>query len=159
MTYHFVLAMFPMLIFLLTLLGQFITINTDQINHKVSQYIPDQSTADVVTKIFSSISDSANGVLSIGLILAIWSASNGMSAIININSFNVAYDVEDARNGIVLKILSVIYTLVLGIVFVVAIVLITLGPVISKFLVLLMLSLRYLVVFQIVPMVAFYPLV
>ena len=133
MTYHFVLAMFPMLIFLLTLLGQFITINTDQINHKVSQYIPDQSTADVVTKIFSSISDSANGgVLSIGLILAIWSASNGMSAIIN--SFNVAYDVEDARNGIVLKILSVIYTLVLGIVFVVAIVLITLGPVISKFL-------------------------
>lgn len=109
MTYHFVLAMFPMLIFLLTLLGQFITINTDQINQKVSQYVPDQSTADVITKIFSGISDSANGgVLSIGLILAIWSASNGMSAIIN--SFNVAYDVEDSRNGFVLKILSVIYT-------------------------------------------------
>ncbi|MEJ7488244.1 YhjD/YihY/BrkB family envelope integrity protein, partial [Staphylococcus pasteuri] len=51
-----------------------------------------------------------------------------------INSFNVAYDVEDSRNGFVLKILSVLYTLVLGIVFVVAIVLITLGPVISKFL-------------------------
>lgn len=133
MTYHFVLAMFPMLIFLLTLLGQFITINTDQINQKVSQYVPDQSTTDVITKIFSGISDSANGgVLSIGLILAIWSASNGMSAIIN--SFNVAYDVEDSRNGFVLKILSVLYTLVLGIVFVVAIVLITLGPVISKFL-------------------------
>ena len=66
------------------------------------------------------------------LILAIWSASNGMSAIIN--SFNVAYDVEDSRNGVVVKLLSILYTLVLGAVFVVAVVLITLGPVINKFL-------------------------
>ena len=70
--------------------------------------------------------------MSVGLILAIWSASNGMSAIIN--SFNVAYDVEDSRNGIVVKLLSILYTLVLGAVFVVAVVLITLGPVINKFL-------------------------
>ncbi|MDU1500216.1 MAG: hypothetical protein E6890_12575, partial [Staphylococcus epidermidis] len=35
MTYHFVLALFPMLIFLLTLLGQFITIDANQINQKV----------------------------------------------------------------------------------------------------------------------------
>ena len=70
--------------------------------------------------------------MSVGLILAIWSASNGMSAIIN--SFNVAYDVEDSRNGIVVKLLSILYTLVLGAVFVVAVVLITLGPVIYKFL-------------------------
>ena len=70
--------------------------------------------------------------MSVGLILAIWSASNGMSAIIN--SFNVAYDVEDSRNGVVVKLLSILYTLVLGAVFVVAVVLITLGPVINKFL-------------------------
>ena len=67
--------------------------------------------------------------MSVGLILAIWSASNGMSAIIN--SFNVAYDVEDSRNGVVVKLLSILYTLVLGAVFVVAVVLITLGPVIK----------------------------
>ena len=74
----------------------------------------------------------SGGILSVGLILAIWSASNGMSAIIN--SFNVAYDVEDSRNGVVVKLLSILYTLVLGAVFVVAVVLITLGPVINKFL-------------------------
>lgn len=133
MTYHFVLAMFPMLIFLLTLLGQFVKVSTKQINSKISQYVPDETTASTVTKIIGDISKhSSGGILSIGLILAIWSASNGMSAIIN--SFNVAYDVEDSRNGIILKLLSVLYTLVLGIVFVFAIVLITLGPVISKFL-------------------------
>ncbi len=47
------------------------------------------------------------------------------------NSFNVAYDVEDSRNGIVLKLLSVVFTVVMGVVFVVALALPTLGSVIS----------------------------
>lgn len=76
--------------------------------------------------------NSSGGLLSIGLILAIWSASNGMTAIMN--SFNVAYDVEDSRNGIVLKLLSVVFTVVMGVVFVVALALPTLGSVISHFL-------------------------
>lgn len=50
------------------------------------------------------------------------------------NSFNVAYDVEDSRNGIVLKLLSVVFTVVMGVVFVVALALPTLGSVISHFL-------------------------
>ncbi len=48
-----------------------------------------------------------------------------MTAIMN--SFNVAYDVEDSRNGIVLKLLSVVFTVVMGVVFVVALALPTLG--------------------------------
>ena len=54
-----------------------------------------------------------------------------MTAIMN--SFNVAYDVEDSRNGIVLKLLSVVFTVVMGVVFVVALALPTLGSVISHF--------------------------
>ena len=56
-----------------------------------------------------------------------------MTAIMN--SFNVAYDVEDNRNGILLKILSVIFTIVLGVVFLVgAMALPTMGSVIAHFL-------------------------
>ena len=92
--------------------------------------------AETSTLIKSVIGDitqnSSGGLLSIGLILAIWSASNGMTAIMN--SFNVAYDVEDSRNGIVLKLLSVVFTVVMGVVFVVALALPTLGSVISHFL-------------------------
>ncbi|MCD0823973.1 YihY/virulence factor BrkB family protein, partial [Staphylococcus aureus] len=87
--------------------------------------------AETSTLIKSVIGDitqnSSGGLLSIGLILAIWSASNGMTAIMN--SFNVAYDVEDSRNGIVLKLLSVVFTVVMGVVFVVALALPTLGSV------------------------------
>ena len=59
------------------------------------------------------------------MILAIWSASNGMTAIMN--SFNVAYDVEDARNPIVLKLLSILFTIVMAIVLAIALTLPTFG--------------------------------
>ena len=73
-------------------------------------------TSSLIKDVISDVTkNSSGGLLSIGLILAIWSASNGMTAIMN--SFNVAYDVEDNRNGILLKILSVIFTIVLGVVF------------------------------------------
>lgn len=124
MTYHFVLALFPMLIFLLTLLPLF-QIDPQQIKDLVSQNAPAE-TADFVTKIFKDITSNSSGsLLSVGLILAIWSASNGMTAIMN--SFNVAYDVEDARNPIVLKLLSILFTIVMAIVLAIALTLPTFG--------------------------------
>ncbi|HCY7618054.1 TPA: YihY/virulence factor BrkB family protein [Staphylococcus aureus] len=130
MTYHFVLAMFPMLLFLLTLLP-FFNIKQSQITNMLSNAPAETST--LIKSVIGDITqNSSGGLLSIGLILAIWSASNGMTAIMN--SFNVAYDVEDSRNGIVLKLLSVVFTVVMGVVFVVALALPTLGSVISHFL-------------------------
>ncbi|MDT2977238.1 YihY/virulence factor BrkB family protein [Staphylococcus argenteus] len=130
MTYHFVLAMFPMLIFLLTLLP-FFNISQSQITNMLSNAPADTST--LIKSVIGDITQNSSGsLLSIGLILAIWSASNGMTAIMN--SFNVAYDVEDRRNGIILKLLSVVFTIVMGVVFVVALALPTLGSVISHFL-------------------------
>lgn len=130
MTYHFVLAMFPMLLFLLTLLP-FFNIKQSQITNMLSNAPAETST--LIKSVIGDITqNSSGGLLSIGLILAIWSASNGMTAIMN--SFNVAYDVEDSRNGILLKLLSVVFTVVMGVVFVVALALPTLGSVISHFL-------------------------
>lgn len=117
MTYHFVLALFPMLIFMISLLPLF-QIDPQQIKDLVSQNAPSEA-GDIVATIFEDISKNASGgILSVGLILAIWSASNGMTAIMN--SFNVAYDVEDARNPILLKILSVVFTIVMALVVAVA---------------------------------------
>lgn len=130
MTYHFVLAMFPMLIFLLTLLPLF-NLDQSQITGLLSNAPAD--TSSLIKDVISDVTkNSSGGLLSIGLILAIWSASNGMTAIMN--SFNVAYDVEDNRNGILLKILSVIFTIVLGVVFLLAMALPTMGSVIAHFL-------------------------
>lgn len=130
MTYHFVLALFPMLIFLLTLLPLF-NLDQKQITDLLSNAPAETST--IIKGVISDVTkNSSGGLLSVGLILAIWSASNGMTAIMN--SFNVAYDVEDSRNGILLKVLSVVFTVVLGVVFLAAMTLPTMGSVIADFL-------------------------
>ncbi|QNQ44928.1 YihY/virulence factor BrkB family protein [Staphylococcus warneri] len=130
MTYHFVLAMFPMLIFLLTLLP-FFNIEQSQITSMLSS-APSETSSIIKGVIGDVTKNSSGGLLSVGLILAIWSASNGMTAIMN--SFNVAYDVEDSRNGILLKLLSVLFTVVMGVVFAIAMALPTLGSAISHYL-------------------------
>ena len=122
MTYHFVLAMFPMLIFLLTLLPVF-NIDQSRITDMLSS-APSETSSIIKSVIGDVTKNSSGGLLSVGLILAIWSASNGMTAIMN--SFNVAYDVEDSRNGILLKLLSVVFTIVMGFVFLIAMALPTL---------------------------------
>ena len=70
MTYHFVLAMFPMLIFLLTLLPLF-NLDQSQITGLLSN-APD--TSSLIKGVISDVTkNSSGGLLSIGLILAIWS--------------------------------------------------------------------------------------
>lgn len=130
MTYHFVLAMFPMLIFILTLLPVF-NIDQSRITDMLSS-APSETSSIIKSVIGDVTKNSSGGLLSVGLILAIWSASNGMTAIMN--SFNVAYDVEDSRNGILLKLLSVVFTIVMGFVFLIAMALPTLGSAISHYL-------------------------
>ena len=50
--------------------------------------------------------NASGGLLSVGLILS-QAPSNGMTALMK--SFNVAYDVEDSRNFVVAKLLSVVF--------------------------------------------------
>ena len=69
MTYHFVLAMFPMLIFLLTLLPLF-NLDQSQITGLLSNAPAD--TSSLIKGVISDVTkNSSGGLLSIGLILAI----------------------------------------------------------------------------------------
>ncbi len=110
LAYYFMLAIFPLLIFLLTLVPLF---NIDQAT--ITGFIEDYAPAEIsgmLTGIINDVMSSSNGgLLSFGLIATLWSASNGMTALMN--AFNVAYDVEDNRNFVVAKGLSLIFTIVL----------------------------------------------
>ncbi|MHD0397332.1 YihY/virulence factor BrkB family protein [Staphylococcus simulans] len=120
LSYYFMLSLFPMLLFLLSLLPLF-RIDRNKIIDIIAKNAP-ASTADLLTGIIEDITKNASGsILSVGLILALWSASNGMTALMN--AFNVAYDVEDGRNGIVMKLVSVLFTVIMGAVFIAALIL------------------------------------
>lgn len=114
LSYYFLLALFPTLIFVLTLIPLF-QISPDTITNLISENAPGK-TAELITGIIDDVMQNANGGLfSFGLIAALWSASNGMTALMN--AFNVAYDVEDGRNAIVLKVMSVFFTIIMVVVF------------------------------------------
>lgn len=131
LAYYFLLSLFPMLIFLLTLIPLF-NIKQKTITDMISQHAPGD-TATLITGIVSDVMQSSSGgLLSFGLIAALWSASNGMTALMN--AFNVAYEVEDNRNGIVSKLLAVAFTVVMIIVFALALALPVFGGQLGNFL-------------------------
>lgn len=75
-------------------------------------------TMEVVEKnIINILSERNGGLLTFGFLGTIWSASNGMNAFIH--SMNIAYDVEETRNFIKARIISIVLTLGLVVAFIV----------------------------------------
>ncbi|GGB10355.1 YihY/virulence factor BrkB family protein [Macrococcus hajekii] len=110
LAYYFLLSLFPLLIFLLTLLPLF-KLKPETITDFIAGNAPGDS-ADTINTIISDVmANSSGGLLSFGLIAALWTASNGMTALMN--AFNVSYEVEDARNPVVAKLLSVLFTVIM----------------------------------------------
>ncbi|UBH12728.1 YihY/virulence factor BrkB family protein [Macrococcus armenti] len=131
LAYYFLLSLFPMLIFLLTLVPLF-KVSPETITNMIAKNAPGE-TAKMITDVITDVTSNANGgLLSFGLIAALWSASNGMTALMN--AFNVSYEVEDARNPVVAKLLSVLFTVIMVLVFGVALALPVFGEQIGNYL-------------------------
>ena len=131
LSYYFMLSLFPMLLFLLSIVP-YLGIKQSSIRSMIKEHVPQDYAPQVSSIIGDIMGNASGGILSVGLILALWSASNGMTALMN--SFNVAYDVEDSRNFTVSKLLSVVFTLALIVVLPLAIVLPTFGEQIGSLL-------------------------
>ena len=124
LAYYFMLSLFPLLIFLLTLIP-LMNIDQSTITNMIEQNAPGQ-TSELITGIIEDVmKNSGGGILSFGLLMTLWTASNGMTALMN--AFNVAYDVEDNRNAIVAKLLSVLFTVIMISVLLLSLVLIVFG--------------------------------
>jgi len=98
LSYYFLLALFPMLFFLTSLLGLIVGQNPqlqDALYSYLARVMPGDASS-LVTKTIHEITTQANGLkLAIGLITALWTASGGMSALGS--SLNAAYDVREGR--------------------------------------------------------------
>ncbi|TDM00749.1 YihY/virulence factor BrkB family protein [Macrococcus carouselicus] len=110
LAYYFLLSLFPLLIFLLTLLPLF-KLKPETITDFIAKSAPGD-TADTINTIITDVMANSNGgLLSFGLIAALWTASNGMTALMN--AFNVSYEIEDARSPLKAKLLSILFTIVM----------------------------------------------
>jgi membrane protein len=125
-SYQVFFSLFPFIIFLLALLGLLHLKPVFDFLLQQSKTVMPQSAFGMVQGITKQVQDQVSGgVMSIGVILALWSASSAVR--MAMHALNVAYDVEDRPAWKKLP-LSVLYTLILATLLIVAAALMFMGP-------------------------------
>ena len=131
LAYFFLLSLFPLLIFIFTLLP-YLHIPYHDILGSIREFAPPQ-TMELIEKNVNYVMNNRNGgLLSIGIIGTIWSASNGIHALVR--AFNKAYNVKESRSFIVSRGMAILLTLGMIFVFIVAVLLPIFGREIGVFL-------------------------
>jgi len=115
LSYFFLLALFPLLLFLITLLGYFAEAGS-QLRNSLVRYLATvmpASALDLVQRTIDEISrDRSGGKLSFGLLATLWAASNGMTAITE--TLNIAYDLQESRPWWKVRLVAIGLTIMLA---------------------------------------------
>lgn len=127
LTYRILLAIFPFLIVLLTLVG---ALDMEDFLNSLLAEARTALSPELYTQfenILEQVQQGAGGgVLSISLLLAIWAAAGGVRAVMH--AMNVAYDVEEERSLIRKYAASLLFTVGLAAIFLISLALMFLGP-------------------------------
>jgi len=128
LSYYFLLALFPLLLVLINLLGYLAQEGTALRNQLIA-YLAAVMPANAVTLVHTTldeISDSSgSGKLSLGLLAALWAASNGMGAVSQ--TLNTAYDVRETRSWWKVRLISVLLTVALAVLIISALAIVLYG--------------------------------
>lgn len=113
LAYGFLFAFFPFLIFLMTIVG-YSDITTNDIMNNLRLLIPAEAYT-LADRVISEVVRGKNGgLLSISLILTLWSASSGFNAVIK--GLNKAYNEDESRGIIKVQLISLAFTFAMVIV-------------------------------------------
>src|SRR5699024_8929006 len=106
--YYYLLAVFPLLIVCFAIVPYF-NINTEEAIQFIHNVLPGELASVFEDNIIGLIETPRGGLLTVGIIGALWSASGGVNAFIKAS--NEAYDVEETRNPIIVRLISLGLTL------------------------------------------------
>jgi membrane protein len=98
LAYYFFLAVFPLLFFLLSLLGFFAAAGAElrsTLLNSLARMVPSDASGLISKTITQVIAARGTGKIVIGLLGALWAASSGVSSLIE--TLNIAYEVEESR--------------------------------------------------------------
>ena len=109
LAFFFLLSFFPLVIFLVTLLP-YLNLKQEQIFELLEGFIPSEVYLMVEDILRDILTNHNGGLLSIGIIGTIWSASRGVNALMK--TLNRAFDVED-KSGVKIRLWSLLFTFAL----------------------------------------------
>lgn len=113
LAYFFLLSFFPLLIFIVTLLP-YLNLNQEDVFDFIQTIVPTEVfllTQGTLTEILTT--QNGGGLLSIGILGTLWSASRGVNALIK--TLNGAYETEP-KSGLINRAWSLVFTIALVVV-------------------------------------------
>ncbi|MBZ5504173.1 MAG: YihY/virulence factor BrkB family protein [Acidobacteriia bacterium] len=133
LAYYFVSALFPMIFFLMAVLGLFARSHDLQsgLLHYTARFMPGDAYR-LVQKTLQEIANHSSGVkLALGLALAIWAGSGGVSSIMD--ALNRCYHVKEVRPWWKRRLISIGLTVALSALTIVALIIVLYGGGIADF--------------------------
>jgi membrane protein len=128
LSYYFLLALFPLLLVLINILGYMAGEGT-ALRNKLLSYLAAIMPANAVALVHTTLDEisaaSGTGKLSLGILAALWAASNGMGAVSQ--TLNTAYNVRETRPWWKVRLVSVLLTLALAVMIVAALAIVLYG--------------------------------
>lgn len=118
--YYYLLAIVPLLILLLSILP-YLQIDPQRAVDFIGTILPGEVASTFEDTIVSVVSTPSGGLLTVGILGTLWSASNAMTAFIK--ATNQAYEVEETRSFIAQKAIAILLTLFMLVPVIVALVL------------------------------------
>lgn len=126
LAYQVLFSLFPFVIFLIALLGFLHLSDFFEWLRAHAQIVFPQQAMDQINKVLDELQQEKGGLLSFGMIVAIWSASAAVRA--TMNALNVAYDVGEGRPAWKLYPLSILYTIGVAAMLILAVLFMMVGP-------------------------------
>jgi membrane protein len=127
LAYYFFLALFPALLFMIALAGVFASPDVvSRLVQSLSGTVPPDVINIIRQQLVSLTQQSQGGIMTFGVIAALWSSSAAMVALID--SLNSAYDVEDARPWWRQRLTAIFLTLGVAVFILASFALVVAGP-------------------------------
>ncbi len=134
LSYYFLLALFPLLLFITAVLGQFAEAGSELRQNLLSllgSVVP-QEAGDLIHETIDKVEEgSGGGKISFGILATLWAASNGMTAICQ--TLNIAYEVEETRPWWKVRLISLGLTVTLAVLILSALALMLFGGHIAEY--------------------------
>jgi membrane protein len=126
LAYYFILALFPALIVVVAIASFFPRSTLQQVIATLAPFTPPEALALIRTQLDAILANEQGGLLTVGVLGALWSSSAALTAIID--TLNRAYDVEETRPWWKVRLLAIGLTVGLALFILTAFALVVAGP-------------------------------
>jgi membrane protein len=127
LAYYFFFALFPTLLFLLALASYFPAYKLiDDLFRTLGGYVPPEALTIITDQLTKISEGQEGGLLTLGVLTALWSSSAAMTAIID--TLNNAYDIEEGRPWWKVRLTAIVLTVGVSVFILCSLALVLVGP-------------------------------